>query len=116
MGRAGHPSSYGLLGGARADRTRIAVAEAGSRFRESLAGGSDRVTWGLAADYESAVREVLANQPEGVLVTQAAHGEVGSSVWVFERLALLLSRVLMTGVPSDDAEVWKLVDRTWNGH
>jgi hypothetical protein len=113
-GRAGHPSSYGLLGGARSSGPRISVFPSGAKFRDALGSSSDDVRWGLPAEYEAAVAEALEDQPQAVMVSQAAHGRIGSSVYVFRGLTVLLCRLLAGGVPSEDAEIWKLRDRCWD--
>jgi len=57
---------------------------------------------------------VLEVQPQPVWVTAAAHGAIGSSEYVFQRVALLLCRVLAGGLPAEDHEVWRLLDSCWN--
>jgi hypothetical protein len=113
-GRAGHPSSYGLLGGRRSSRPHISVFPSGAKFRDALASSSDDVRWGLPAEYEAAVGLALESQLQTVAVSQAAHGLVGSSVDVFRALTVLLCRLLAGGVPREDAEIWKLRDRCWS--
>ncbi len=112
-GRTGHPSSYGLLGGARSSAPRISVFPSGAKFRGSLARSSDEVRWGLPAEYEAAIAEAMEDQPQAVVVSQVAHGRIGSSMYVFRCLTVLLCRLLAGGVPNEDAEVWKLRDRCW---
>ncbi|QIM20242.1 hypothetical protein G7075_02225 [Phycicoccus sp. HDW14] len=113
-GRVGHPSSYGLLGGTRAQASSIRVAESGATFRDSLAGASDDVRWGLEQGYEPAIMAALGAQLQPVLITTAAHGSLGSSPHVFGCLARLLSALLATDLPSEDNDLWRMVDRAWN--
>jgi hypothetical protein len=113
-GRAGHPSSYGLLGGTRADKPGVRVQPSGAKFRDSLASRADDVRWGLEPEYESAILDALESQPQGVLVSTAAHGAIGSSPYVFARLATFLCRILSTDVPVEDSEVWRLFDQVWS--
>ncbi len=115
-GRVGHPSSYGLLGGRRTSGdAQVAVTYDGTpTYKGSLAGRSDKVLWALPAEYERAVINVLRQQPVPVVVTDAAHGEVGSSEYVFHTLAAMLGHVMAAGVPADDDDVWLLLDRCWS--
>jgi len=114
VGLAGHPSSYGMLTGARSDTSRLAIAdEGGARFRDSLAANADTVLWGLPDEYRSAVVSALDDEVQGALVSQAAHGEVGSSRNVFTALTHLLCRVLAGGLPDNDEDVWRLLDKCW---
>src|SRR5215475_4573286 len=104
-GRVGHPSSYGFLGGTRVDKSGVRVQPSGAKFRDSLASAADDVRWGLEPEYEVAILDALESQPQGVLVSQAAQGAIGSSPYVFARLARFLGRILATDVPDEDAEV-----------
>jgi hypothetical protein len=113
VGRAGHPSSYGLLTGARSRSPGLAIAEEGARYREALSGGADRVIWGLPEEYATVVAAALDDDAQPVLVSQAAHGEVGSSQYVFAGLTRLLCRLLAGGLPSDEEDVWRLRDKCW---
>ena len=113
-GRVGHPSSYALLGGTRSDQSRVSQFGSGGLFKESLAAPADDVCWGLPPEYEDAILEVLAEQPQPVLVGRAAHGAVGSSAKVFRTVALMLSHVLAADLPGNDAAVWQEWDRGWN--
>jgi hypothetical protein len=113
-GRVGHPSSYGLLGGTRVDKSAVRIQASGAKFRDSLASGADDVRWGSQPEFEVAILDALQSQPQGVLVSQAAHGAIGSSPYVFARLARFLGRILTTGVPAEDAEVWRLFDQVWS--
>lgn len=113
-GRAGHPSSYGLLGGAPSDKNRVGVWPSDAKFNDSLASGADDVRWGLPSEYERAILGAVESEPQRVVVGTAAHGAIGSSSLIFARLAKLLSRLLATDIPSEDEDVWRLVDRIWN--
>lgn len=113
-GRVGHPSSYGLLGGTRAQASSIRVTESGAKVRDSLAGAGDDVRWGLEQGYEPAIMAALDAQLQAVLITTAAHGSRGSSPHVFGCLARLLSALVATDVPSEDHDLWRMVDRAWN--
>lgn len=113
-GRIGHPSSYGLLGGAPSRVPSVNVMEAGGRFADALAASVDDVRWGLPLEYEGPVLEVLVAQPRPVNISRAAHGLIGSSEMVFRALTHLLCHILTAGLPTDDLEVWKLRDRCWN--
>jgi len=113
-GRVGRPSSYGFLGGTRVDKSGVRVQPSGVKFRDSLASTADDIRWGLEPEYEIAVLDALGSQPQGVLVSQAAHGAIGSSPYVFARLARFLGHILVTDVPAEDAEVWRLFDQVWS--
>lgn len=114
VGRAGHPSSYGLLGGMRSPSPQLKIWNSSGRFKESLAGSADQVFWGLPNEYESAVDEALTYQASAIRIGTAAHGVVGSSSVVFGRLTFLLGRLLGGGVPAEDHEIWRLLDSCWN--
>jgi hypothetical protein len=109
-GRSGHPSSYGLLTGRLSARPSIAAPDAGVAYPDSLAGAADDVRWGLPAEYRRAVAEAVAGLAEPLRITDAAHGLAGSSPYVFRVLTGLLGRMLATGVPVDDDEIWRLHD------
>jgi hypothetical protein len=113
-GRIGHPSSYALLGGRRSDMPGVRVYSSGGSFRQALAARADDVRWGLPVEYEEAILKLLADTAQPVSVSRAAHGEVGSSQRTFRAVALLLSRILASGLPGDEDEVWKLHDHCWN--
>ena len=116
VGLAGDPSSYGLIAGARASSSRIALSDEGpARYRGSLAGRADTVVMGLPGEYRSVVLGALADGVQAVMVSRAAHGEVGSSAYVFAGLTRFLARVLAGGLPTDDQEVWRLLDSCWLG-
>lgn len=113
-GRIGHPSSYALLGGAKSDTPRLRLYSPDGPFKAALAARADDVRWGLPSEYEEAILTVLADTAQPVLVSKAAHGQVGSSELAFRAVALLLSRVLASGLPTLDDEAWKLFDHCWN--
>jgi hypothetical protein len=113
-GRIGHPSSYGLLGGRLAASAGVEVQSSGAKYKDALASRSDDVRWGLPAEYDAAVQSMLEVRPQPVRVSTAAHGAIGSSEYVFQRVALLLCRVLAGGLPTEDSEVWRLLDQCWN--
>jgi hypothetical protein len=113
-GRVGHTSSYALLGGACVDKSAVRIQPSGAKFRDSLASGTDDVRWGSQPEFEVAILDALQSQPRGVLVSQAAHGAIGSSPYAFARLARFLGRILATDVPAEDAEVWRLFDQVWS--
>lgn len=113
-GQVGHPSSYGLLGGALSDVPRISLQDSGAHFREALAATADDVRWGLPSEYREAVLALLSDQPQPVTISRSAYGVVGSSVLAFRSVALLLCRVLASGLPRSDQDVWKLRDQCWN--
>lgn len=91
------------------------LLDTGAQHREALVAGIDKVRWGLPSEYEAAVAAVLASDPQSVLVSHAAHAEVGSSQVAFEGVARLLCRILAGGLPDADEEVWQLRDRCWQG-
>lgn len=113
-GRIGHPSSYALLGGARSPETRVSVFASGAAFNDALAAPADDVRWGLPPEYEKAVLNALADRPEHLVVSRAAYAEIGSSEVAFKGVALMLCQILTVGLPSDDGDVWKMLDRCWN--
>ena len=102
-GRAGHPTSYALLGGQPGAR-RVAVGVTGA-FADALPGAADPVTYGLPAEYQG-------DALHGLTVTVAAHAEAGSSVVAFSRVARLLRNLLRDGVPVTDDDVWERWDAT----
>jgi hypothetical protein len=115
-GRVGHPSSYGLIAGALAETTGVVAGELPpTRFRDSLAGRSDKVLWGLEDEYRIAIEAALAEEVRSVLVSRVAHGEVGSSAYVFAALTRFLCRVLVADLPTSDEDVWRLFDSCWRG-
>ncbi len=108
MGRGGHSSSYGLLTGTRADVSRITIMDTGAHHRKALASRVDHVVWGLPEEYEPAVLAALDQEPQRLLISHAAHGEIGSSPLVFTALTRLLCRLLAAGVPADEDDLWRL--------
>ncbi len=106
QGRLGHPSSYGMLGGAAVTSevsvpTGGALSCDGKPYPESLAGLSDDVSFGLPAEFLAEIRlassELLADR-YGLSIEIAAHGRVGSSPYVFGALARFLISMLQEPV------------------
>lgn len=112
-GRVGHPSSYALLTGTRSGTAGIALLDSGDTYRSPLVRRGDNLRWGLPAEYETAVADVLEHEPQAVVVSHAGHGQIGSSQIAFRGVARLLCRVLAGGLPSEDEAVWRLRDRCW---
>lgn len=111
MGRLGHPTSYAMLGGSRTLSTKPASVDvrAAGGWPGSLAGGYEKVVFGLPVEYRPAV---VAGLAAGIAVRIAAHGSISSSQVAFEWVAAMLSRLLNEGVPDDDAEflaVWDAI-------
>jgi hypothetical protein len=102
-GRAGHPTSYALLGGSSGAR-RISLAVSGP-FADAKPGDADTVEYGLPAEYR-------CDALHGLTVTVAAHGKIGSDVTAFERVARFLRNLLRDGIPADDGDVWERWDAT----
>ena len=100
--QAGHPSSYGLLGGRLSAVVHVAPSEEGP-FELNLAGSGDDIQFGLPDEYRHAVTTGLHSPIEIVV---AAHGRVGSSDLVFRRLVARLSELLARGVPESDVDLW----------
>jgi hypothetical protein len=113
-GRIGHPSSYALLGGNRFSAEGVKVFSTGSLYKEALAASVEEIRWGLPPEYEEAVMEVLMAQPQPVVVSKSAYGEVSSSVQSFRTIALMLCQILSVGLPEAEDDVWKLFDRCRN--
>lgn len=109
VGRAGHPSSYGLLGGVLATPGGFdAALDVDRPYRRSLAGIDDETSWGLPAEYRSA----LAPWASTIRFTVAAHGIHGSSPRAFERLGEALAVALDNGEWRDDpAAIWEAMGR-----
>lgn len=105
-GRAGHPTSYALLGGHLAPdgRGRVEVQNRG-RYKHSLVGRSDRVEFGLLDEYTEYLLRGLSG---GVVVTVAARGYVGSSAMAFLCVGRMLAACLRGGAPFNDADVLEL--------
>lgn len=114
-GRTGHPSSYGLLGGWRDGTGAMLAPTDGEPFKSALAGNNDNVFFGLPAQYRDAVEQVQRTQSD-IVFAVAAHGLVGSSEWVFRRLARALAAGLSDArLLSDDAAFWQEWDRLRDG-
>jgi hypothetical protein len=77
-------------------------------YDKSLAGTADEVRFGLPSEYAASVVEGVADVPAEITV--AAHGRIGSSAFVFRRLAALLALLLEEGVPEADAALWAAWD------
>ena len=107
-GRTGHPTSYALLGAARAG---VGVQFYGGTepFTDALPGKTDLVAFGLPDEYRAAVEEELPGDTYDLLV--AAHGTYGSSPMAFRWAARLLRQALRepTLLLADDEALW----RTW---
>ncbi|HEX4519553.1 MAG TPA: hypothetical protein VH063_08250 [Gaiellaceae bacterium] len=106
LGQAGHPSSYGLLGGRIPQGARLHGPQSLGPWSRSLAGTADEVEFGLPDEYSGAAREGLG---EGVELTVAAYARIGSSQQVFRRLAGCLTD-LIPKIPSDDEALWAAWD------
>jgi len=92
--RAGHPTSYALLGG-RIGAVAAIHADGTGYFADALPGKSDRVRWGLQfADYAGVIQDQLAMLETPVEITVAASGEIGSSMFAFARLTRFLGSLL----------------------
>ncbi|WP_280718578.1 hypothetical protein [Kitasatospora sp. MAP5-34] len=65
----------------------------------------------MQAEYQQAIAEVVAQTYTGLHITAAVSGEAGSSVMVFRRLALLLTRLNTSDLtrPSTE-ELWRVWD------
>ena len=105
VGRYGHPSGYGLLGGTLAStEAEVSQPELGrGPFPGNLAAEQAPVFFGLSQKaYWSAVAEAAPR----LTLQVAAEGEVSSSAFVFYRLASMLVSLLADGIPASDEEVW----------
>ena len=86
------------------------------RWRASLASRHEAVEFGLPQEYRPAVTAGLS---PGVEVTIAAHGSISSSPAAFRWVAGMLSRLLIDGVPEDDATflaTWEAIRRPGAAH
>jgi hypothetical protein len=112
LGRGGHPSSYGLLGGHLAgDGVGGFDLRTSGPYVNSLAGTTDDVEFGILEQYTDWASRALGGD---VVVTVAAHGRFGSSSGAFMWVGHLLSALLREGVPSSDADVmvlWQSIQR-----
>ncbi|MDH6579039.1 hypothetical protein P3T29_004725 [Kitasatospora sp. MAP5-34] len=115
-GLLGQPSSYGLLAASYLHPK----GEPRATFNPlpSQPGAvippveDDHLTLGhLQAEYQQAIAEVVAQTYTGLHITAAVSGEAGSSVMVFRRLALLLTRLNTSDLtrPSTE-ELWRVWD------
>ena len=104
-GRVGQPSSYGLLGGIAAASTVEPMPMPIGTFAQALV-KSDIVTFGLPDEFAAAARR------DPVVVTIAAAGEAGSSVWVFRSLASMLAALLAREGSVERDALWALWDNS----
>lgn len=113
-GRVGHPSSYGLLGGTRVDKSVVRIQPSGaSSETRSLPGQTTSVgVCSPSSRQQSWTR--CSRSLRAFFVSLAAHGAIGSSPYVFARLARFLGCILATDVAAEDAEVWRLFDQVWS--
>lgn len=112
-GRTGHPSSYGLLGATAPNgpmETSIDIAQEGAPFDASLAGANDQVVSGLLDDYRAAIRAASSVFTFPMIVQVAAHGAIGSSELVFERLTDLVAPLVWC---SDNERTDDIVGLWW---
>lgn len=110
-GQAGHPSSYGLLGGwlrGPADTSSPTIPN--GVYREALAVPADVVRFGLNQRGDRTA--VTAASPE-LIVALAAEAQAGSSQFVFFALGQLLTVFLHHGVPDSEGDVWRLCDEAF---
>lgn len=132
VGRAGHPSSYGLLGAvwkASMDSSQLLVRihvsdfEQASRYPypEALASRLDRCYVGLPAEYIGGVVEAFAASFRSerffragqIEVCSAVCGEVGSSPRVFQWLMTALLTVLAMPAEHRTAELLSQSAQGW---
>jgi len=100
-GRAGHPSSYGLLGGI-AEASTVEPMPVGT-FANALA-QADIVAFGLPEEFAAAA------QRDSVVITIAAAGEAGSSVNVFRALASMLVTLVARDGSMEPEDLWAAWD------
>ena len=117
--RAGHPTSYALLGGHISPAAAI-HADGGGYFADALPGSNDRGRWGLEfLGYAQAIKDQLAILEVPVEITVAASGEVGSSKVAFGWLARFLVGLLqaLESIGDDAAlrELWELAKQNPDG-
>jgi hypothetical protein len=106
-GRLGHPSSYGLLAGRRHSGPGVRI-DLDTALPGAIFVPCDRVRVGLSEDeYRVAIVGIDLLDDVGVVVTAAADGEIGSSSWVFRRLASVLA-TLVVAAPDTVADecIW----------
>jgi hypothetical protein len=115
-GRAGHPTSYALLGG-HISRAPAVRADGTGYFADALSGNSDRVQWGLeSGDYTRTIQAQLEVLAVPIEITVAASGKIGSSEVAFRRITRFLGSLLQAPeLIGDDAalrEIWELAERS----
>jgi hypothetical protein len=120
--------SYGLLGGeffpGGSDElaVQVAVCQTGQPITDwSLARGLDAVKAGIppwaAEDIVNATLETAKTQPIGsgsLRFTLGAHGEIGSSSWVFRGLAGAIVKLLSTDGPLSEEGLAEIVRTQFN--
>jgi hypothetical protein len=110
---AGHPSTFGMLGGRRnSGVSQVLVGSEGPTFYEGHNLRADQTTFGLPREYVSRILEAV---PEGLVITTAAAGAASSSPLVFMFLARALDAFLRDGIPVDDDAVRAVIQaaREW---
>jgi hypothetical protein len=107
-------AEYALLGGSwqpgRSDRTEVIVNvsdERGPAFAGHLAGRVDEVRVGLPGEYGDGILAALANHAGELgcgrlLISNAAHGRIGSSIAAFSSVAIVLLKLFESGDHGDD--------------
>ena len=115
VGRIGHPTSYGLLGGYLAEMplggTFGPDLDVQVPYEDNLVGygavwARELFLSGLPREYRHAVLE----EDPSFRVCVAAHGDVSSSPNSFKWLARTLAAALRLGQWPDDESVWALWD------
>lgn len=120
LGRYGHPSSYGLLGGTLS--TSGETAPSGGvlpgdrkRYWGSLMGESATVSFGLPARYLQEVRlvsDLVLGDRNGLRIEIAAHDSVASSPYVFGALSRFVIMLLQSPDSGDEPD--ELLAELWN--
>jgi hypothetical protein len=119
-GRTGHPTSYALLGIVPTDSDfEVSIPASDAPYLESLAGGSDQVSFGSLTDEQVvAIRDALGTEhSNGWNVAVAASGLIGSSQmsfrWVAGFIRLLMTQTVAHG--PEDQSIWSIWDqaRPW---
>lgn len=120
----GPKSSYGLLGGELVDSdvegigVVVSIGSTGFPFTQSLARGPEEAQVGLLEEYASAVVDGVDNVARlHGLPTRAtlnfrwgAHGLIGSSSWIFEKVSGVVARLLTLPKTASDAELKALLE------
>jgi len=109
---------YGLLGceatgenNSTVDVIAQTASGSGLQFNDSLAGELDFVRWGLAEEYAKSVLDgatraasLFSAPPVNTIqFSIAAHGEIGSTESIFERLSIAAIGLLTFPIRTDDA-------------